>query len=48
MQMYDIMDNQTFVGLMAYLLFCVCKFAKWTVEQLNSDEEEMSAEINRR
>lgn len=37
--MFDIMDNQTFAGLMIYTIFCVCKLAGWAVEQLNSDDK---------
>jgi hypothetical protein len=48
MQMFDIMDNQTFAGLLIYIVFCGCKFAGWAVEQLKYEEEEISAETNRR
>lgn len=47
MPMFDIMDNQTFAGLLIYIIFCGCKFAGWAVEKLNSDDE-ISAETNRR
>lgn len=47
MPMYDIMDDQTFAGLLIFVIYTASKFAGWAVEELNSDDE-ISAETDRR